>query len=245
VFGFPENIGRTPALRYALDQARAEYVAVLDADDIAHPERFAKQVRFLDQHAEAVLVGSWAHLIDAQGAVFDSWEPPAAATELLECFAWVNPIINSSVLYRRAEALAAGGYPSDLHYGQDLALIMNLTTEGQLAIIPEHLCQLRVVGGRMSNAGLFRLAVNEEKLRLLRAAATQLPLRTGTLRRNRRAIAFAEMRYGIALVRAMSISRGAKLILRGLRRDPSALWRNSIVRRRLGYGEFGNRFLSL
>jgi hypothetical protein len=67
----------------------------------------------------------------------------------------------------------------------------------------------------------------------------------GTLRRNRRAIAFAEMRYGIALVRALSISRGAKLILRGLRRDPSALWRNSIVRRRLGYGEFGGRFLSL
>ena len=49
-FCLPENIGRTPALRYAFEQAGGEYIAVLDADDVSHPERFKKQVEYLDQH---------------------------------------------------------------------------------------------------------------------------------------------------------------------------------------------------
>src|SRR3972149_9086486 len=47
VFQQKKNIGRTPALRFAFDQARGDYVAVLDADDISSPDRLARQVAFL------------------------------------------------------------------------------------------------------------------------------------------------------------------------------------------------------
>ena len=47
-FSFPRNIGRTPALVFAFNQARGEYIAILDADDVAYSQRFALQVEFLD-----------------------------------------------------------------------------------------------------------------------------------------------------------------------------------------------------
>ncbi len=42
-----ENRGLVASLNQLLDEARAPIVARMDADDIAHPERFAKQMRFL------------------------------------------------------------------------------------------------------------------------------------------------------------------------------------------------------
>ncbi len=38
------NLGITPSRNKLLDLARGEYIAVMDHDDISHPERFAKQV---------------------------------------------------------------------------------------------------------------------------------------------------------------------------------------------------------
>ncbi|MDE2223595.1 MAG: glycosyltransferase family 2 protein, partial [Candidatus Omnitrophica bacterium] len=76
VFHFSQNMGRTLALIQALGQSRGEYVAILDADDVAHPLRFARQVEFLDNDPETVLVGSWVQHIDEKGRVFKTWEPP-------------------------------------------------------------------------------------------------------------------------------------------------------------------------
>ena len=233
-FPFPENIGRTPALRHALDRARGEYVAVLDADDVAHLERFAKQVRFLDERPEVVLVGSWAEYVDDDGQAFDRWEPPTDHNEVYDCLGWFNPIVHSSVMYRRKDAMAAEGYPSEFSYGQDLALIMRLAPHGQLAIIPEYLCKLRASRGRLSNSSRFQTLINYERLQLLRSAPTRLLLSQSGLRRNRRAIATAEINYGIALLKAKSVLKGLKSIFEGVRRDQSALWMNSVIRKRLG-----------
>ena len=52
------NTGRAAAANRGFDEARGEYVAVLDADDISHPERLAKQVAFMDTHPEVGACGS-------------------------------------------------------------------------------------------------------------------------------------------------------------------------------------------
>ncbi len=52
-----ENLGITPSRNKLIDMAKGEYLAVFDHDDICLPERFAKQVEYLDNHEEVGVVG--------------------------------------------------------------------------------------------------------------------------------------------------------------------------------------------
>ncbi|HET7175337.1 MAG TPA: glycosyltransferase family 2 protein [Gammaproteobacteria bacterium] len=58
VLGGGKNAGIVAALNQGLDQARGDYIARMDADDIALPARFARQIRFLEETG-VDLCGSW------------------------------------------------------------------------------------------------------------------------------------------------------------------------------------------
>ena len=54
----PKNQGLIVVLNQGLDLCRGEYIARMDADDISYPERFAKQIDFLDNHLDVGLLGT-------------------------------------------------------------------------------------------------------------------------------------------------------------------------------------------
>lgn len=53
------NMGITDSRNKLIDMAQGEYLAVMDHDDISLPERFAKEVKFLDEHPKVGVVGTW------------------------------------------------------------------------------------------------------------------------------------------------------------------------------------------
>ena len=66
-FDDPTLIAERGIVRAANDGialARGRYVARMDSDDLATPERFAKQIAYLDQHPDCVLVGSRVQIMD-------------------------------------------------------------------------------------------------------------------------------------------------------------------------------------
>lgn len=65
----PVNTGYTNSLNQGLQLAKGEYIARMDADDISLPERFAKQVSFLDANPEIVLCGSWYSIIGTENVI--------------------------------------------------------------------------------------------------------------------------------------------------------------------------------
>lgn len=233
-----ENIGRTPALRRAFDCARGEYIAVLDADDVSHPERLSQQVTFLDKYPEAVLVGSWAQYIDERGKVIAEFKPPVNQYELQDCLGWINPIVHSSAMYRRRLALEVGGYPEDLVYAQDFGLVLALAQRSKIAMIDDFLCQLRVRSSRMTSSAKYQVIVAREAMILARRASDLLPLSARSRRLNRRAIAIAAIKLGIATLRAGCILSGLRLILHGLAKGPSAVWANGVVANLIGKRKF-------
>jgi|GEM_PF-556729 glycosyltransferase involved in cell wall biosynthesis len=106
------NIGVAGAIRRGLDYARGEYVARIDADDIALPERLEKQVEYLDLHPEVGMVASLCLVIDEDG------RPAEGATALTPeqiyySLGFYNSIFNPSVTFRKAFVLSLGGYGDD------------------------------------------------------------------------------------------------------------------------------------
>lgn len=60
------NLGIAPTRNKLIDFSNGEYLAVLDNDDIMKSDRLEKQVRYLDEHQEVSVVGSYFELFDSK-----------------------------------------------------------------------------------------------------------------------------------------------------------------------------------
>lgn len=232
-FDLQTNIGRTPALRYAFEQVRGQYIAVLDADDIALPERFARQVSYLDVHPEVVLLGAWADFIDERGDKTGEWRPPTGSEQLVSWLGCQNPIVHSAAMYRAAIAQEVGGYPADVPYSQDFGLWLKLAQRGDLAVLPECLCLFRIQSKSMSRAASFRIEVTRDLLRMMIKAGELLPLNGASLRSNREEVAIARMRYAAALYNNGRVGRAVLVAIRAFVTDPIHLLNNRVTRQLL------------
>jgi len=97
----------------SLELARGELVAVLDADDVCHPDRIARQARFLQAHREIDVVGSQLQIIDAAGSTIGVRRYPVLPADILSAFPLYNPIAQPSVMFRKAAVQGTGGYQYD------------------------------------------------------------------------------------------------------------------------------------
>jgi hypothetical protein len=229
-FFLRSNIGRTPALCHAFSQARGKYIAVLDADDIAHPHRLQKQIDHLDAHPETVLLGTWADHIDARDAVIGTWTPPTEAATLLRLMASENPIVHSSAMYRAATAREVGGYPQDRPYCQDYGLWLRLLARGDPAMLPERLTQFRILSSSMTRSRRQEIEVARDVLQAILAAGETLNLCKEGKRLNREAVAIARLRYAVALARSRRLPEGLRALCRALAADPISIVNNRITR---------------
>ena len=144
--------GLTRALNHALRLARAPLVARLDADDIALPERLARQVAFLEAHPEIGLLGSAAREINGDGREVRVVRPPEDDAALRRALIRRNPMLHSTVVMRRHLVEAVGGYDSHFVVAQDYDLWIRLAAVTRLANLAEALVVRRLLPGRVSVA---------------------------------------------------------------------------------------------
>jgi glycosyltransferase involved in cell wall biosynthesis len=144
--------GLTRALNTALGLARAPIVARLDADDVALPERLARQVAFLDAHPEVGVLGSAAREVDAEGREVRIVRPPADDGALRRELIRRNPMVHSTVAMRRRVVEAVGGYDTRFAVAQDYDLWIRLAAVTRLANLSEPLIVRRLLPGRVSVA---------------------------------------------------------------------------------------------
>ena len=144
------SAGLTRALVRALELARAPLVARLDADDLALPDRFARQRRFLDARPEVGLLGTGAREVDPSGREVGIVRPPADDEAIRRALIRANPFVHSSVVMRRAALDLVGGYDPSFPVAQDYDLWMRLARVTRLANLPEPLVIRRLGAGRVT-----------------------------------------------------------------------------------------------
>ncbi len=98
----PEPLGHAgeAASNVASRQARGQYIAKLDADDIAAPDRIEKQVAFLTANPSVFLVGSYLELINGSGQKVGIRTFPLANEAIYREFYLRFPVGNPAIMYR-------------------------------------------------------------------------------------------------------------------------------------------------
>ena len=233
-FFLKENIGRIKALRFAFSKARGQYIAILDADDIAYKDRFSKQLKLLNKNKNIGLVASYVQFIDGSGKVFKEFKPPHQAHKLLAELSWTNPIIHSSMMYRNSLAKKIGGYLLSYQWGHDFALTLHIARYSKICIIPEFLTKLRVIPTSMSKSSKYELRIAQETIKLFKLSMNLFKFKGSEKIKNSRALSIARVKLGIAYFHKNYKTKGLLIILYEIITKPSILFLNGPVRRFMG-----------
>lgn len=139
------NRGLTVSLNRMLTVAQGKYIARMDSDDIAHPERLEIQWQQMEANPDVVCCGTWAVEVDEQGRPFSHWAPPLSHEKIdelhLSCVG--GGIIHPTAMLRRSSLSQIGGYDSRWSVAQDYALWLRLAEVGRLCNLPRLLLQYR------------------------------------------------------------------------------------------------------
>lgn len=140
------NKGLTRSLNEGLALARGTFVARMDADDVALPERIERQVGYLQNHPECVAVGSRMLMLDPDGEPVGPFETPVEHEAIDQYnLTWGGGGIPHPTAMIRRDALdRIGGYREEFPVAQDGDLFLRLAEVGRLANLPEILLQYRL-----------------------------------------------------------------------------------------------------
>jgi hypothetical protein len=125
----------------AIRQSDAEYIARIDGDDLAYPERVSEQVSFLDRDPSVGIVASFANIIGDSPGV---WELPADPDLLRATLTFYNPICHSTVMIRRSAIQEfAEPYDPARRHGEDYDVYLRVARNHGISCIPKHLAAYR------------------------------------------------------------------------------------------------------
>lgn len=147
------NQGVAAARNFMLSKARGEYIAVMDADDICHPDRFARQIAYLDAHREIVVLGGGETTIDEKGRSIRDFRFPPLHEEIDgNNLRGLTSIRHPSVMMRKGALVRCGGYDPSYDGAEDQELWLRMAEVGCLANLPDIILKYRIHEKSISGA---------------------------------------------------------------------------------------------
>jgi glycosyl transferase family 2 len=147
-----ENLGLSKSLNIGFRIARASLLARLDADDIAEPQRLARQVAEMNHRPAVAMVASWFLEIDDDGRLVVEGRPPSDTTSLRWRLLFGNPIPPSTVMLRRDAFADGAAHDESLSYAMDYELWCRIARASPVAIIEEALVRYRKGSASMTKS---------------------------------------------------------------------------------------------
>jgi glycosyltransferase involved in cell wall biosynthesis len=145
-----QNQGLARTRNRLIAEAKGDFLAWLDSDDIALPQRLQIQVDFLEKNPNHALVASWARIIGSNnlptGNFVKSYIPN---TDLSALLLFVNYIVQSSVMLRR-NLLPDEHYNLDFPPTEDYELWVRIAKKHPIAILNDILVDYRVHDSNIS-----------------------------------------------------------------------------------------------
>ncbi|MFG6441706.1 glycosyltransferase [Roseateles sp. LKC17W] len=201
-------LGQLPYnLNVGLHQARGEFIARMDADDLALPDRLARQLHFLRANPSVSVVGGNYEHIDERGHLIG--QPTSLRLDpdkIHERMPYESCIPHPTVMMRRADAIQVGGYAYGL-YAEDWDLWLRMRRAGKrFANIPDLVLLYRIHAGQSTSLQAARRNIaNVQALLLRELILTANPTFALSMLRH---LGFELLRIAVALTRRVFPKRG-------------------------------------
>ncbi|GAB6034737.1 glycosyltransferase [Galenea microaerophila] len=149
-----QNVGLACALNEGLKHCSYDLVARMDTDDIALPNRFEKQVAFMQENPDVAASSGFIEEFNDTGDVVSQRVLPLEHGALVNFAKKRSPLSHPAVIFRKQAILAVGGYP-EFRNAQDYALWSLLIVKGyKLANLPDILVRMRTGSEMMGRRGV-------------------------------------------------------------------------------------------
>ena len=156
------NGGPALARNLALAHATGRFIVGLDQDDLCRPDRFAKQLAYLDAHPDVALVASTIEMFEGDRIRRDPWPDLVDPSEIDWVMRLLNPLAWSSAMIRGDAARALDPFErDDYRFAEDFDLYTRIRAHGCIGRIAEPLVRYRLHPGGASQAyeeGMMRSA---------------------------------------------------------------------------------------
>lgn len=141
-----ENKGITGALNYGLntilEEDSHEFIARIDCGDTCVKNRFLLQEKYMDEHPDTSLVGSWVKWVNnSSGKALFSYKPPSDNNRIKKKMSIRCNVIHPASLFRLSIVKKIGVYPVDYAAAEDYAYFFKMAKYSKVANIPKFLTQ--------------------------------------------------------------------------------------------------------
>ena len=150
----PTNLGLAATLNKCLSEAKGTFLARMDCDDRALPQRFEVQLKWLQDHPDVCALGTAVEYIDDNGRVFGRSLKKSFKCYGLEHAVLGSVVVHPSVMMRTAAVVAVGGYS-----------VNPLTTRAEDYDL---WCKLCENGGRIANTSEVLFQYREDESNIVR-----------------------------------------------------------------------------
>ncbi len=163
VFSY-ENGGVSVARNHGISQAKGEFIAFLDADDLWTPDKLELQLAALQQNPEAGVAYSWIYNMGEKGEFFQVGHQVSFEGNVLAKLLIGNFLANgSNPLIRKQAIESVGKFDSTLTYGEDWEFYLRLAVHWSFVVVPKP----QILYRQSSSAATTKVEVMEERLLLL------------------------------------------------------------------------------
>jgi hypothetical protein len=215
------NQGIAAALNTGIEWCRGQYIARMDGDDIAEPDRLMAQVAFLENNIAIGCVGGWATNINDAGQFTGTTRLPVKPHEVNAALDRGSyAILHPTIMLRHTCLDAIGNYDPAFRYAEDLDLLLRLREVTQLANLPRTVLKYRKRSSSMSDAGVSKYPAWDQKALLATHARGRRPVPASTLARAAERVSWTALDsgdFGTAVRQAWQAVRHAPLNVAGPR----------------------------
>ena len=189
-----ENMGVSRSVNRVLSEARYDWIARMDSDDVLAPTRLERQLAFVRDNPDVSVVSCFADYINERGETIGEYRNPLTSRAVVRD--WIEGgkvihMIQSGAMFRRDAVLSVGGYRPEFNVTEDTDLWNRIAEAGYTVIVqPEVLLQIRIHRRSLTRSSLWLQARQfrwlEDGARRRRAGKPEISFDEFMVRQSRR-----------------------------------------------------------